>query len=225
MRAGDGADDVERVRAGAGPVAEGFVHRVLERGGARGDGDDLRAEQFHAADVGRLAADVFRAHEDLALEPEAGGDGGGGDAVLAGAGLGDDAFLAHAAGEEALADDVVDLVRAGVGAVLALEPEARAAELGGEAFGAVERRGPAGVVAQHGAELGHESGVVLRRFPRGFDVEQRGHEGFADEAAAVGAEVAGGIRIATNQFIHGAGRKVEGGKERRNVQYPISNLQ
>jgi hypothetical protein len=38
----------------------------------------------------------------------------GGDAVLAGAGLGDDALLAHPLGEQHLADGVVDLVRAGV---------------------------------------------------------------------------------------------------------------
>jgi hypothetical protein len=43
--------------------------------------------------------------------------------VLAGAGLGDDARLAHALGEQRLAERVVDLVRAGVVEVLALEVE------------------------------------------------------------------------------------------------------
>ena len=148
-----------------------------------------------------MALDVLRAHEHLALESEAGGDGGGGDAVLARAGFGDDALLAHAPGEQALADDVVDLVRAGVRAILALEPEARAADVVGEALREIERRGPPGVVAEHGAEFRHEGGIVLRLLPGGFDVEQGGHERFADEPAAIGAEVAGGIWILADEFI------------------------
>ena len=72
--------------------------------------------------------DVFRAHVDVALKPKQRGGGGGGDAVLAGAGLGDDALLAHALGEQRLADGVVDLVRAGVIEVFALEIDLRAAE-------------------------------------------------------------------------------------------------
>jgi hypothetical protein len=68
--------------------------------------------------------------------------------VLAGAGLGDDAGLAHALGEQRLADGVVHLVRAGVVEVLALEEDLRAAQLAAPALGVVQRRGPADVVAQ-----------------------------------------------------------------------------
>ena len=50
------------------------------------------------------------------------------DAVLPRAGLGDDAGLAHALGEQHLAERVVELVRAGVEQVFALEPNLRAAE-------------------------------------------------------------------------------------------------
>ena len=53
-------------------------------------------------------------------------------------------------------------------------------------------------IAEQGAEIGEKGRIVFRRFPRGFHVEQRGDEGFADEASAVGAEVARRIRIATN---------------------------
>ena len=56
-----------------------------------------------------------------------GARGRGGHAVLAGPGLGDDPPLAHAAGEQGLADRVVDLVGAGVGDVLTLEPDLRPA--------------------------------------------------------------------------------------------------
>ena len=52
--------------------------------------------------------------------------------MLAGARLGDDAALAQAAGEDGLAERVVQLVRAGVEEVLALEvdPLARSETLG-----------------------------------------------------------------------------------------------
>ena len=72
-------------------------------------------------------AHVLGAHVDDALEAEQRAGRRGGDAVLAGAGLGDDAPLAHAPGEQRLAERVVDLVRAGVGEVLALEEDPRAA--------------------------------------------------------------------------------------------------
>ena len=61
--------------------------------------------------------------------PEQRADRGRGHAVLAGAGLGDDALLAHALGQQSLTDAVVDLVGAGVQQVLALEVNLRAAQL------------------------------------------------------------------------------------------------
>ena len=73
--------------------------------------------------------------------------------MLAGAGLGDDPLLAHPLGEQRLADGVVDLVRAGVGEVLALEVDAPPDPLG-EALGEVERRRAADEVAQQPLELG-----------------------------------------------------------------------
>ena len=64
---------------------------------------------------------VDLAHVDHALQAEQGRRGGRGHPVLAGTGLGDQALFAHPAGEERLADHVVELVGAGVGEVLALE--------------------------------------------------------------------------------------------------------
>ena len=97
------------------------------------DRDDLGAEQPHPGDVERLPAGVLLAHVDDALEAEQRRGGGGGDAVLAGAGLGDDPGLAHPLGQQRLAEHVVDLVRAGVVEVLALEQDPRAAGVLGEA--------------------------------------------------------------------------------------------
>ena len=56
-------------------------------------GADLGAEELHAEDVRLLPLDIDLAHIDDALEAKAGAGGGGRDAVLAGAGLGDDPVL------------------------------------------------------------------------------------------------------------------------------------
>ena len=60
------------------------------------DAANFRAQQAHAEDVELLASHVLGAHVDDAFEAEQRADGGGGDAVLSGAGFGDDALLAHA---------------------------------------------------------------------------------------------------------------------------------
>ena len=79
---------------------------------------------MHPEHVRLLAADVLGAHEHDAGQVEQRAGRRGRDAVLAGAGLGDHPGLAEPAGQERLAQRVVDLVRAGVGQVLALEVEA-----------------------------------------------------------------------------------------------------
>ena len=97
-----------------------FAERLTERfGGAkiyfkRDELNHTGAQEFHAEDIGRLALDVGLAHIDDARQVEQRADRGGGDAVLAGAGLGDDPGLAHASGQQDLAHAIVDLVGAGV---------------------------------------------------------------------------------------------------------------
>ena len=117
------ADDVVGRLDVRDPVADGRRHRLLERARARLDRLDARAEQAHSLDVRLLPAHVLGSHVHDALEVEQGAGGGRGHAVLAGAGLGDDPRLAHALGQQRLADRVVDLVGAGVVEVLALEPD------------------------------------------------------------------------------------------------------
>ena len=70
--------------------------------------------------------------------------------------------LAHAPREQRLADRVVDLVRAGVAEVLALQVDPRAAERARQTLREVERRRPADVVAQALAQLAPEARVAPR---------------------------------------------------------------
>ena len=68
--------------------------------------------------------------------------------MLTGAGLRNDALLAHLDREQRLPDGVVDLVRAGVEKILPLEVDPGAAEVSRQALCEVERRRPARVVCQ-----------------------------------------------------------------------------
>ena len=106
-------------------------------------------------------------------------------------GLGHQSGLAHALREERLAEDVVDLVRAGVVQVFALEQQAQA-ELLGQAVAFGERRRPAGVVAQQAVELGAELGVAPRRAERALQLAARGDERLGHEPSTEPAEAAFG---------------------------------
>ena len=159
MRSGGRSDQVVRVLDVRDPVADRLVHGVLERRGARGDGAHLRAEQAHAHDVRSLPARVLLAHVHDALHAEARAHGGRCDAVLAGAGLRDDPPLAEALGDQRLPDGVVDLVRTRVREVLALQIDARTADVGGQALGQVDRRRAADVVAREAVALGREGRI------------------------------------------------------------------
>ena len=153
VRPGDGADAIERILDVGHPVAQRLVHRVLERLRSGLDGHHLGAEHIHAKDVRLLPLDVDRAHIDDAFQPEARAQRRGRHPVHAGAGLGDDALLAHAPRHQDLAEHVVDLVRAGVIELLALEIDFGAAAMRRKPLGKVERRRPADVVREVAVHL------------------------------------------------------------------------
>ena len=113
-------------------------------------------------------------------------------AVLAGAGVGDDALLAHPFGEQRLADHVVDLVRPGVVEVLALEDQPDAELLAEVVALGHDRRTP-GVLRVHPGELGAELGVGPGVVERGFEFLACGHEGLGHEPSTELAEAAGGV--------------------------------
>ncbi len=152
MRAERRAEQVIGVADIGHPVAHGLVDGVLQRLAAGVDLPNRRAEQLHANHVQRLAAHVLGAHVDVALETEQRARGGRRHAVLPRAGLRDDARLSHPLGEQRLAERVVDLVRARVRQVFALQrrmrtpalrvPACRTTRFRGKPARLVERRRP-----------------------------------------------------------------------------------
>jgi hypothetical protein len=125
----------------------------------------LSAEQLHADDVERLPLHVFFAHIDDTLVAEQGARGGRRHTMLTRAGLGDDARLIHALGEQYLAQGVVDLMGTGVRQVFTLEIDLCSAEFAGHLLGEKERGGASdivfGVPFQFRLEFGVGLGFVI----------------------------------------------------------------
>src|SRR3990172_4090519 len=198
MRTEDRAQYVMRVRNVRDPVAHGLVDGVLERFAADVDRPHHGPEELHAEDIERLPGNIFRAHVDLAVQPAHCRRSRRRTAMLARARLGNHAGLAHAFGEKDLCERIVDLVRAGVAEVFALEIYLRAAQMVRESLCEIERRGTAYEFPEIIIELDQERFVLLRREVRGLKLRERGHERLGRELSAVYAEVAFFIR-----YCHG----------------------
>src|SRR5450631_300089 len=191
MRAEHAAEQIV-CRAHVGdPVAHGFVDGVFEGARTGIDAANFRAEQAHSEDVELLAAHVLGAHINHALEAEQGADRGGGDAVLTGAGFRDHAVLAHAFDEQALAEAVVDFVRARVEQVFAFEINFRAAKFCGQAAGEEKRRGASSIRLQQLVESCLELAIALGFFVCALQFIERGHQRFRNVPAAVNSEAPG----------------------------------
>ena len=80
---------------------------------------------------------------------------------------------------------VVDLVRAGVEQVFALEINFRAAEFARQPFGEIKRRGPAAEFAQVIVEFRLELRVLLRAKIFLLQFLQRMHQGFGHKSSAI----------------------------------------
>src|SRR5262249_45129943 len=182
MRPDAGAEEVVRRLDVREPVADRLARRLAQRLRPELDGMHLGAEQAHALDVRPLAPHVLGAHVDDALEAETRAARRGGGAVLARSGLGDDPPLAESLGEERLAECVVQLVRAGMHEVLALEIETLA---GGEALRERERRRPARVGALEVTERPTEGRVVTRLVPGRRQFIERRDQRLGDVTSAV----------------------------------------
>ena len=100
----------------------------------------------------------------------------------------DDATLAHFLREQSLAKGVVDLVRASVQQVFALQKNTRAARVLSQTRSKIERRWPAAVVAAQIGKLLLECTIVRRRQIRCREFLEGSDERFGNEAAAIRAQ-------------------------------------
>ena len=196
------------------PVAHGLVDSLLERALAGLDAPDLGAHETHAVYVEGLAFHVYRAHVDDALQAKAGADSSGSGAMLAGAGLSDDALLPHTDGEQSLADDIIDLMGPSVEHVLALKVDSGSAGVFGQRLGKGEPSRATGVIAQHVRE-----GLLEGRIATGFivglgQVQQRRHQSLWHVHPAELTETAAGVRDAEAWF---GGRDEAGRRHGRDV--------
>ena len=105
--------------------------------------------------------------------------------------------VAHALGQQRLAEDVVDLVRAGVVEILALEEDARAAAVLGEALDLGDRARTARVCAVQFGEFVAKLIVHHRLLALLVELFERGDEGLGDVASAVVAEAPEAVRRET----------------------------
>src|SRR6266540_3322681 len=189
MRPGHRADHVMGLTHAPRPVPHGLVHRVLQRSAAGGDGHDLGPQELHPSDVRCLTDGVFLAHVHHAGKAEEGAGRGGGHAVHPGAGLRDDAALPQPPGQQHLAEGVVDLVRAGVVEVLALQVDA-VAQPGGQSRGEGQRRRPAHEIAKQRVELTSERRFVPKLAPGGGELVEGRDQHLWDIAPSEPAEPA-----------------------------------
>ena len=128
---------------------------------ASGNRHHLSSEELHPEHVGRLPRDICRAHEDHAGQAKPCADRCRRHPVLARAGLGDDPGLTHPHREQDLPDAIVDLVRAGVVELVALEPDLRAAKHFCQSGRKIERARASDVMFEQVIEFGFERRVRL----------------------------------------------------------------
>ena len=216
MRADDRADDVVGVAHAGGPVAERLVHGFLQRAGAGHDRHDLRTEQLHPRDVGRLPMCVLLAHVHDARESKQRARRGGGDAVLTGSRLRDDPLLAQPFRDQRLAERVVDLVGARVRQVLALQPDL-VAELRGQPARMRDRRGTPDEVTEQVAELRAEPGIVPELRPCGGELVQGRDQDLGHEPSPVGAEPAAVVGDRNRPLCHRAHRQLSSPSSSRSL--------
>jgi len=112
--------------------------------------------------------------------------------MLTSTGFGDHTLFTHAQGQQRLPQGVIDLVGTGVIEVFSLEPDARtairAAVVGGEPFGFIQRCGPADVIAQQAIQFGGEGRILPGLSGSGLQLRQGRHQRFRDVLTAVATE-------------------------------------
>ena len=145
------------------PVPHRLADRILQRLRTRRNPANLGTQQPHAQHVQLLPLHVHVAHVDHALHAQQRAHRRRRHPMLTRAGLGDDALLAHPLRQQSLAQRVVDLVRAGVQQVLALQIDLRPAQLLRQPLRKVQRSRPPREVPQQIIQLRLERRICLRQ--------------------------------------------------------------
>src|SRR4029079_15245166 len=114
--------------------------------------------------------------------------------VHAGAGLGDNARLAHAPCQHDLSEHIVDLVCAGVIELLALEIDFRAAAMLGEPLGEIKRGWSADISREVAIHFLLKFWIGLGVVVRLLELADERHQRLGDEASAIEAKMAALIR-------------------------------
>ena len=158
------------------PVAHRFIDRVLQRLATRIDAYHFRAQQPHTVHVQPLPFHILRAHIHRAPKAQPRRHGRRRYAMLPRARFRDHPLFPHAHGEQALAQAVVDFVRAGVQQVFALQINARGSELLRQPRRELQRRGPPGEIVQQHVQLEPELVVPLRLGVDALQLLERRHQ-------------------------------------------------
>ncbi len=108
--------------------------------------------------------------------------------MLSRTGFGNDPRLAHAAGEKDLPHHVIDLVRAGMVQLVALEIDFCPAEMLRQPLREIERAWPSHIMFEEIFELLSEGGVILGLVICLFELQDQRHQCFGNEAPAVDPE-------------------------------------
>src|SRR5581483_525961 len=123
-----------------------------------------------------------------AFKPKERGDCGGRDAVLPRSGFRNNAMLAHAFYEQRLAQAVIDLVRAGVQQVFALQVNLRSPEMFAETLREKEWSRTARVVVQEIGQARMKFRITASALVGLLQFRERSHQGLRDVAAAIRAK-------------------------------------
>ena len=194
MRPHAGSQHIEGVFHIGAPIPHGLADCVLQGTGAGGHRDHFGSQEFHPVHVQGLADGVFPAHVHFTFQPHQSRHRSRGHPVLAGAGFGDDPFLPHLFGQQALAQGIVDLVGSGMVQIFPFQVDLGASQVFGHFFRIVQQAGPVGIVMVQGPEFLEEFRIVLETVVGFFQLQHCVHQGFRYILAAVSAK---------SSFAHG----------------------
>ena len=181
------ADDVVTGIDVRDPVPDRLTGRIFERPRSSGHRHHRCTKQLHAEHVQALAMCVLLAHVHHALEAELRTHCRRRHTVLTRARFRDDAPLSHANREQDLRQRIVDLVRARVAEIFALEPH-RCTHARRQARRKAKRRFAPDERLEQSVQFRLKRSVGLDRLVRRRQFVERGHQRFRHIAATEGTE-------------------------------------